>query len=115
MSPRNLVDLLRRPGERVLASVPDGMTGKALGDLVGSAKTTLTVFVARDGRRLAEVEQALRFFAPDIEVLEFPAWDCLPYDRVSPHPAVVARRSLGSGWCRRASSLLGRSKPQHTP
>jgi transcription-repair coupling factor (superfamily II helicase) len=68
------------------------MTGKALGDLVGSAKTTLTVFVARDGRRLAEVEQALRFFAPDIEVLEFPAWDCLPYDRVSPHPAVVARR-----------------------
>ena len=25
-------------------------------------------------------------------MLSFPAWDCLPYDRVSPHAAVVARR-----------------------
>ncbi len=32
----------------------------------------------------------LRFFAPDLAVLEFPAWDCLPYDRVSPHASVVA-------------------------
>ena len=34
----------------------------------------------------------LGFFAPDIAALEFPAWDCLPYDRVSPHAAFVAQR-----------------------
>ncbi len=39
--------------------------------------------------RLAEF---LAFFTPEIEVLRFPAWDCLPYDRVSPNPAVVAER-----------------------
>ena len=39
--------------------------------------------------RLAEF---LAFFAPDIEVLSFPAWDCLPYDRVSPNPAVISER-----------------------
>src|SRR3546814_10081892 len=27
-----------------------------------------------------------------VEVLVFPAWDCLPYDRVSPHRDIVARR-----------------------
>ena len=26
------------------------------------------------------------------EVLIFPAWDCLPYDRLSPHPDIVAER-----------------------
>ena len=50
------------------------------------------VFIARDGQRLAEVERVIRFFAPAIEILDFPAWDCLPYDRASPHSAVVARR-----------------------
>ena len=30
--------------------------------------------------------------APDLNVLTFPAWDCLPYDRVSPIPEIVSRR-----------------------
>ena len=29
---------------------------------------------------------------PKVEVLRFPAWDCLPYDRVSPNPAIVSER-----------------------
>ena len=74
-----------------LARVPDGYVGKALGDLARTVKGR-TIFVARDGQRLAEIERALAFFAPEVEPLPFPAWDCLPYDRVSPHPTVVARR-----------------------
>jgi transcription-repair coupling factor (superfamily II helicase) len=79
----------RGPAIRV-ASVPDGLTGKVLGELAAGAGRL--VFVARDGQRLAEVERTLRFFAPEVEPLDFPAWDCLPYDRASPHPAIVARR-----------------------
>src|SRR6185295_2586413 len=74
-----------------LARGPDGYVGKALGDLARTVKGR-TVFVARDGQRLAEVELALAFFAPEVEPLSFPDWDCLPYDRVAPHPTVVARR-----------------------
>ncbi|HXW26941.1 MAG TPA: transcription-repair coupling factor, partial [Xanthobacteraceae bacterium] len=48
------------------------------------------------------------FFAPDIEVLEFPAWDCLPYDRVSPHPAVVAQRMITLA---RLARVTGREHP----
>ena len=33
-----------------------------------------------------------RFFIPSIEALTFPAWDCLPYDRVSPNGEIVSRR-----------------------
>jgi transcription-repair coupling factor (superfamily II helicase) len=48
--------------------------------------------VARDDTRMARLHEALTFFAPEYEVIRFPAWDCLPYDRVSPNPAIVSER-----------------------
>jgi len=50
------------------------------------------VHVCRDDARMARMAEAVGFFAPEIEVLRFPAWDCLPYDRVSPNPEIVAER-----------------------
>ena len=50
------------------------------------------VHATRDDSRMARLHEALAFFAPEIEVLRFPAWDCLPYDRVSPNPAIVSER-----------------------
>ena len=50
------------------------------------------VHVARDDTRMARLTEALGFFAPDLEVLRLPAWDCLPYDRVSPAAALVSER-----------------------
>ncbi|MBK5926481.1 transcription-repair coupling factor [Rhodobaculum claviforme] len=50
------------------------------------------VHVARDDRRMEAMRAALAFFAPKTLVLTFPAWDCLPYDRVSPNPEVGAAR-----------------------
>ena len=38
------------------------------------------------------MQAALAFFAPDMPVVVFPAWDCLPYDRVSPQADVSAAR-----------------------
>ncbi len=61
--------------------------GQPAGD--GSAQL---VHVARDDARLAKLADAIAFFAPDIEILLFPAWDCLPYDRVSPHRDIVSQR-----------------------
>ena len=89
---RRLNELFARPGEATLAAVPDGMAGKTLADVVAATQASRLLFIARDGQRLAEVERGVRFFAPGVDVVEFPAWDCLPYDRVSPHAAIVARR-----------------------
>jgi transcription-repair coupling factor (superfamily II helicase) len=99
--------LTRSPAERLkagrpltLAGVPDGAAGLVIADLaraIAAGKNPLAISLAvvcRDGPRMAAAARALSFFAPDIEVLEFPAWDCLPYDRVSPHAAVVAQRMM---------------------
>ena len=48
--------------------------------------------VARDDSRMARLAESLAFFAPSVETLRFPAWDCLPYDRVSPNPEIVSER-----------------------
>ena len=50
------------------------------------------VHIARDDKRMSAMAEALAFFAPDVPVIKFPAWDCLPYDRVSPNADVAAAR-----------------------
>ena len=79
-------------------NVADGAEGLVISDLARAvaARTnppaTSALVICRDGPRMAALARALSFFAPDIEVLQFPAWDCQPYDRVSPHGAIVAQR-----------------------
>ena len=85
-------DLLADQRPVNLSSVPDGMAGYVVADLARAASGGRIMFVARDGQRLAEIVRGIRFFAPDLDILEFPAWDCLPYDRVSPYPGIVAAR-----------------------
>jgi len=48
--------------------------------------------IARDDKRVAAMQAALAFFAPDAVVIHFPGWDCLPFDRMSPNPDVSATR-----------------------
>ena len=97
-----------------LANVADGAEGLAVADLAraiaakAKAPATSLLVICRDGPRMAQLSRALEFFAPDIERQEFPAWDCQPYDRVSPHAAVVAQRMTTLS---RLSRLKGREKP----
>ncbi|MFD1880984.1 transcription-repair coupling factor [Paracoccus pacificus] len=78
------------PDQITLSGAPEGYDGALLAREV--ARGVPVVFVARDDRRMAAVRAALQFFAPDVPVLEFPAWDCTPYDRVSPNAAVSSTR-----------------------
>ncbi len=55
------------------------------------------MYIVRDGQRIADLEQVLSFVAPDMPVLHLPAWDCLPYDRVSPGADAAARRLTALG------------------
>ena len=48
--------------------------------------------VVRDGPRIAFFAGMVRFFAPEVEIIGIPAWDCLPYDRISPNAAIMAER-----------------------
>ncbi|MBZ8132474.1 transcription-repair coupling factor [Afifella sp. IM 167] len=86
-----LKDLIAEHRHVRLAGIPDGLEGRVLADLA-RIERGLVVFVARDARHLQMARESLRFFAPRLKVLSFPAWDCLPYDRVSPQADIVARR-----------------------
>ncbi len=79
-----------KPGKVALAGAVEGVDALALARLVAEGHDVL--HVARDDGRMARMAEVLNFFAPEVEVLEFPAWDCVPYDRVSPNIEVVARR-----------------------
>ncbi len=91
--------LLTEQANITLASVPDGAEAYALAKILAESRTEglSVVFVARDATRMQMITEALPFFDPDVEVLQLPAWDCLPYDRVSPNTAISARRLLALG------------------
>ena len=57
-----------------------------------SEQTDGLVFIARDDVRLARIEAGLLALSDQIEVVSLPAWDCLPYDRVSAHSTITAKR-----------------------
>lgn len=73
--------------------VADGFEGFCLAKLVDEVgEGGPLLFVMRDGQRVTDLEQVLNFIRPDLPVLHLPAWDCLPYDRVSPGADTSARR-----------------------
>ncbi|MEO0391820.1 MAG: transcription-repair coupling factor [Pseudomonadota bacterium] len=71
---------------------PAGHDARLLADITREAGEGSLIHVAMDDNRCALLEELLGFFAPDLEVISFPAWDCLPYDRVSPKMEIVGKR-----------------------
>ena len=95
---KRAIDQIKRGGTLTLASVPDGFDAFVTADLAralavaGESRSVVLVHVARDAQRSRAFQEALAFAAPALEILEFPAWDCQPYDRVSPNGAITSRR-----------------------
>ena len=87
------IDAVTGSDRTLLAGVPEGLDARVIADLVqGSRQGAAVLHVARDDTRLARLAEGIAFFAPDLEVLRFPAWDCLPYDRVSPISEITSER-----------------------
>lgn len=85
----------------ILGGAPEGYDAKLLAREL--ARGVPVIHVARDDKRLEAMRAALGVMAPETVVLDLPAWDCLPYDRISPNPEILARRmstlaALASGF-----------------
>ncbi len=89
--PREL-DAAAGPGRALLAGVPEALEAQVIAGLATGGAGARVLHVARDDARLARLAEGLAFFAPELRVLRLPAWDCLPYDRVSPVSEIVAER-----------------------
>ena len=79
-------------GAATVCGAPEGLDALVFAE-TARRRAGLHVFIARDDSRAAAFAAALDVFAPDIERLRLPAWDCQPYDRISPSPRVAARRA----------------------
>ncbi len=74
-----------------VSGAPEGLDARLVAELL-QKRGKPVVHVARNDKRLDEMRRALQFMAPRLPVFTFPAWDCLPYDRVSPNADISATR-----------------------
>jgi transcription-repair coupling factor (superfamily II helicase) len=98
--------IARHEGRFAVTGAPEGYDAYLAAESA-ARRNGLVLFVAADDLHAAAVAAGVRFFAPKTVVMSFPAWDCLPYDRMSPKPdieaerlatlAALARRGKGAG------------------
>ncbi len=89
--PRAVEALAKAKETLVVSGAPEGVDAAALTE-AARLRGGVTLFVARDETRASQFEAATRFFRPELATLRLPAWDTLPYDRISPAAAVAAQR-----------------------
>jgi transcription-repair coupling factor (superfamily II helicase) len=89
---------LNQGGAITLSAAPEGFDAFVVADLAlalakaGEGRAVALSMIARDGQRAQSFIDTLAFAAPQVEALYLPAWDCQPYDRVSPNAAIAAQR-----------------------
>ncbi|WP_443970754.1 transcription-repair coupling factor [Sphingobium sp. CR28] len=90
----DLTRILQAATPLTLAGTPTGFLPALLADLARAAKGR-AVFVAPDQSLMDSLADTTPFFAPEIEIIRLPAWDCLPYDRASPSLRSASERLAG--------------------
>jgi transcription-repair coupling factor (superfamily II helicase) len=75
-----------------LSSLPEGADALVLAQIAKDCHEGL-LHVALDDRRMEHLAHAIAFFSPKTKIITIPAWDCLPYDRISPSIHIANRRS----------------------
>ena len=50
------------------------------------------VIVCSEAQHMHKLERELYFFNNTVNLLRFPDWECLPYDRFSPHQDIISER-----------------------
>ena len=88
--------VLRADQPLTLAGVPAGFLPWLAADLAraahGTGKGGRAVVIVADEAAMRALAETAPSFAPEVEVLTLPGWDCLPYDRASPALRVMAER-----------------------
>ena len=98
-------------GVVLVGGAPDGHDVRFIAEMARRRRGHGVLHVALDDARMARIAAIAAYFAPDLAVLQLPAWDCLPYDRVSPNPDIIARRvaaltRLAASWPEERPRLL---------
>jgi transcription-repair coupling factor (superfamily II helicase) len=74
----------------IFLNAPEGLQPFVLANPAFQEKPL--VYIAKDEEELDSLKASLSFLQPERTVLTFPAWDCLPYDRLSPSQDILGKR-----------------------
>jgi len=91
------VSVLRIPalpaaaGKQTWGNLPGAALSLAVAEAAARA-SRFTLLLTTDSQSAERLEQELRFFAPDLPVLQLPDWETLPYDVFSPHQDIISQR-----------------------
>jgi transcription-repair coupling factor (superfamily II helicase) len=94
----DLQKILSAKAPITLAGAPAGFLPWLLADLAraaGRAASGRAVFIAADEQQARAIADTAPTFAPELELIDIPAWDCLPYDRASPSLRAASARLAG--------------------
>ena len=88
--------VLRAEQPLTMAGVPTGFLPWLTADLAraahGTGNSARAVAIVADEAAMRALAETVPLFAPEVQVLTLPGWDCLPYDRASPALRVMAER-----------------------
>ena len=93
----SFLDKINKDMPSLFANMAEGANPLFVANLIGELKARKVghksiIYVARDDVRAHVMADDIKFFAPDVDVIAFPSWDSVPYDRVSPNPSIIGRR-----------------------
>ncbi len=77
-----------------ISSLPEGLDAQYIIKKFKESNKDF-LFISRDDRRLRSIREALLFYDPNLNPITIPAWDCAPYETISPNPKIISER-LGS-------------------
>lgn len=75
----------------VYASLPPSGNAYLLGAFALNTPKDI-IYIASSGVDLVNTADLIEYMYPQVEVLRFPAWDTVPYDRTSPNAEIIAQR-----------------------
>ncbi len=77
--------------EIIVGGAPEGFDGRLLANWANDHGGPI-LHIAKDDRRVSQIQSAIKFFSPGCPVISFPAWDCMPFDRISPRAEIASNR-----------------------
>jgi transcription-repair coupling factor (superfamily II helicase) len=84
--------LSHKPGDQQQWGQLYGSAGSLAIANAARAEQQLTLLITNDTASAIQLEQEIRFYGGDLEVLHFPDWETLPYDSFSPHQDIISER-----------------------
>ena len=76
----------------VLTKFPKDAQGFAICEIFSNFKNNHKIYIAENDQEIEIISSQINFFNPQLKIIKFFSYDCLPFDRASPKPQILASR-----------------------